>query len=66
VRICRRIDHNSVELSWSLLDPVDEFALIIGLANFHGDTQLLSQRANLSAYFFQSKPAINFRLSLTE
>src|SRR5688572_21347574 len=64
--ISRRIDHNSAELSWSLLDPIDQFTFIIRLANLHRDAQLLGQRANLSAYFFQSKPAINFRLAFAE
>src|SRR5919112_2029917 len=61
-----RIDYNSAEVSWSLLNPVNQFTFIIRLTNLHGDSQLLGEGTNFSPDFFQCNAAINFRLALAQ
>lgn len=66
VGVSRRVEHDPVELSLCLLNPANEFALQISLAEFNCYLKLIGFRPNQGFDVLQTGPAIDSRLTLAK
>lgn len=66
VRIGARIDYDSAAIFTGLLNPIDEFTFMIGLAEDCRIAIASGGLCNHVPYVFQSGVAINLRFSPTE
>src|SRR5699024_792574 len=61
-----RIDHEHVVFFSSLVNPVDQLSLVIGLAKIHFQSQLYSFCQAVLVDLIQRLPAVYLRLSLAQ
>ena len=66
VGISRRIQDQQVEFPLGLLNPSDQLALLIRLAEINFNPQLRCSLTDLRFDVGQTRPTVDFRLALTE